>query len=109
MDTISNIIYALGQQPILSRVTAQYARQHPNRPEVCCMIANMFSQRLKRNKAIKFFRRAVALDRTCHNAWTCLGHEYMAMQNYHAAIESYRNSVGEIFSLERKTLLNGNS
>jgi anaphase-promoting complex subunit 8 len=45
-------------------------------------------------KAVKYFRRATQLDRTCFHAWTLMGHEYIEMSNTHAAIEAYRRAVG---------------
>ena len=33
-----------------------------------------------------YFRRALALDRSCLSAWTLMGHEYVEMKNPPAAI-----------------------
>jgi Tfp pilus assembly protein PilF len=54
---------------------------------------NHYSLRQEHEKAIKYFRRATQLDRTCLAAWTLLGHEYVETKNAHAAIEAYRRAV----------------
>jgi anaphase-promoting complex subunit 8 len=46
------------------------------------------------DKAIKYFTRAVLLDRSYKTAWTLIGHEYTYLKNYHAAIEAYRRAIG---------------
>ena len=37
-------------------------------------------------QAVMYFRRALALDRSCLSAWTLMGHEYVEMKNPPAAI-----------------------
>ena len=57
-------------------------------------LGNHYSLRAEHEKAVKYFRRAIQLDRTYLSAWTLMGHEYVEMKNSHAAIEAYRRAVG---------------
>jgi tetratricopeptide (TPR) repeat protein len=57
-------------------------------------VGNHYSLRAEHEKAIKYFRRAIQLDRTYLSAWTLMGHEYIEMKNSNAAIEAYRRAAG---------------
>jgi len=59
----------------------------------CCVIGNYYSLSSRHEDAIIHFRRALILDRNFSSALTLLGHEYLKLQNTHAAIESYRHAV----------------
>lgn len=63
------------------------------RPETCCVVGNYLSLSSRHEEAIIHFRRALILDRNFSSAWTLLGHEYLKLENTHAAIESYRHAV----------------
>ena len=56
---------------------------------------NHYSLRSEHEKAIKYFKRAVQLDRTYLSAWTLMGHEYIELKNSNAAIEAYRRAAGK--------------
>ncbi|KAK7473286.1 Anaphase-promoting complex subunit 8 [Stygiomarasmius scandens] len=90
VDIYSNILYALQQEKKLTLLAERFMKKDKNRPEVCCIVGNHYSLRCEHDKAVKYFRRATQLDRTCFHAWTLLGHEYLEMTNAPAAIESYR-------------------
>lgn len=62
-------------------------------PQTCCVVANYYSLRGEHEKAITYFRRALALDPDCVAAWTLMGHEFVEMKNPSAAVEAYRRSV----------------
>ena len=57
---------------------------------------NHYSLRSEHEKAIKYFKRAVQLDRTYLSAWTLMGHEYIELKNSNAAIEAYRRAAGKL-------------
>jgi len=64
-------------------------------PQVHEWLGNHYSLRAEHEKAVKYFRRAIQLDRTYLSAWTLMGHEYVEMKNSHAAIEAYRRAIGK--------------
>lgn len=68
------------------------------RPETCCIIANYYSLRGQHEKAVEYFRRALKLNRNYLSAWTLMGHEYVEMQNPHAAIGRVGTSAGQAAS-----------
>ncbi|OWB58148.1 hypothetical protein B5S28_g4146 [[Candida] boidinii] len=93
MDTYSNILYVMEKKSKLAFL-AQFASQTDKfRPETCCIIANYYSLKFDHQKAIMYYKRAIALNRDCLSAWTLMGHEFVELKNSHAAIESYRRAV----------------
>ncbi|KZS98314.1 cell division control protein 23 [Sistotremastrum niveocremeum HHB9708] len=89
----SDILYVTGNRTKLSKLAHNFLALDKDRPEVCCFVGNHYSLRAEHDKAIRYFRRAVQLDRTCLSAWTLMGHEYIEMKNSQAAIEAYRRAV----------------
>jgi anaphase-promoting complex subunit 8 len=93
IDIFSNILYVTDSRLKLSRLAHEFLALEKDRPEICCLIGNHYSLRAEHEKAVKYFRRAIQLDRTYLSAWTLMGHEYVEMKNSHAAIEAYRRAV----------------
>ncbi|KAJ7072269.1 hypothetical protein C8F01DRAFT_973120 [Mycena amicta] len=93
IDIFSDVLYVTDNRLKLSRLANDFLGLDRERPEVCCLVGNLYSQRAEHEKAVKYFRRATQLDRTYLSAWTLMGHEYVEMKNSHAAIESYRRAV----------------
>ncbi|KAJ6586986.1 hypothetical protein DFH09DRAFT_1142190 [Mycena vulgaris] len=93
IDIYSNILYVTDNRLKLSRLANDFLTLDRDRPEVCCLVGNLYSLRAEHEKAVKYFRRATQLDRTYLSAWTLMGHEYVEMKNSHAAIESYRRAI----------------
>ncbi|KAF7361838.1 hypothetical protein MVEN_00528300 [Mycena venus] len=93
IDIYSNILYVTDSRLKLSRLANEFLTLDRDRPEVCCLVGNLYSLRAEHEKSVKYFRRATQLDRTYLSAWTLMGHEYVEMKNSHAAIESYRRAV----------------
>ncbi|KAJ7497357.1 hypothetical protein FB451DRAFT_1211148 [Mycena latifolia] len=93
IDIYSNILYVTDDRLKLSRLANDFLTLDRDRPEVCCLVGNLYSLRAEHEKSVKYFRRATQLDRTYLSAWTLMGHEYVEMKNSHAAIESYRRAI----------------
>ncbi|KAF7315598.1 Anaphase-promoting complex subunit 8 [Mycena indigotica] len=94
IDIFSDVLYVTDNRLKLSRLANDFLMLDRERPEVCCLVGNLYSQRAEHEKAIKYFRRATQLDRTYLSAWTLMGHEHVEMKNSSAAIESYRRAIG---------------
>ncbi|KAJ4486379.1 hypothetical protein J3R30DRAFT_3446262 [Lentinula aciculospora] len=93
LDVYSNILHLCGNPEKLTALAEKFLLIDKNRPEVCCIVGNHYSLQLDRDKAIKYFRRATHLDRTCLTAWILMGLEYHELDNYPAAIESFRKAL----------------
>ncbi|KAI0342117.1 TPR-like protein [Trametopsis cervina] len=93
IDVYSNILYVNENRLELSKLAHDFIAMEKDRPEICCLIGNLYSLKSDHVKAIKYFRRATQLDRTYLSAWTLMGHEYVETKNSHAAIEAYRKAV----------------
>ena len=95
MDTFSNILYVKESRAELSHLAHVAMKNDKYRAETCCIVGNYYSLKTEHDKAVVYFRRALALDRKCAGAWTLMGHEFVEMKNTGAAIEAYRKGVGE--------------
>ncbi len=93
LDHYSNILYVLNLRPKLAFLAHLCSSLDKFRAETCVVIGNYYSLMSAHEKAVQYFRRALALDRSCLSAWTLMGHEYVELKNTHAAIESYRRAV----------------
>ncbi|KAG8726869.1 Anaphase-promoting complex subunit 23, partial [Ceratobasidium sp. 428] len=90
IDVYSNILYVMKKKARLSDIAHQFVKVAKDRPEVCCLVGNYYSLRTQHEQAIRYFQRAVLLDRTYLAAWTLMGHEFVELKNSQAAIEAYR-------------------
>lgn len=93
MDTYSNILYVMEKKSKLAFLAQHTLRVDPLRSETCCVVANYYSLKFDHQKAIMYYKRALALNKKCLSAWTLMGHEFVELKNSHAAIESYRRAV----------------
>lgn len=93
MEIYSNLLYVLPNRPKLATLAAMASETDKFRPETNCILGNYYSLISEHEKAVLHFRRALALDRNFHAAWTLMGHEYIELKNTQAAIESYRRAV----------------
>lgn len=93
LDHYSNILYVLNLRPKLAFLAHLCSSLDKFRPETCVVIGNYYSLMSSHEKAVQYFRKALALDRSCLSAWTLMGHEFVELKNTHAAIESYRRAV----------------
>ena len=58
---------------------------------------NYYSLRSNHEKAVQYFQRALRLNPHYLAALTLMGHEYMEMKNTNAAIQCYRQAIGNLF------------
>ncbi|KAJ7178737.1 hypothetical protein C8R43DRAFT_974279 [Mycena crocata] len=93
IDIFANILYAVENKDKLSMLAEFFLALNKNRPEVCYLLGCHYSLRVEHEKSVKYFRRAVELDRTYSGAWTLMGIEYLEMTNPQAAIESFRRAI----------------
>lgn len=93
MDIYSNVLFVLEEKTQLSSLAHQCSKIDRYRPETCLVIGNYFSSKNQHEQAIKYFHRALRLNRSFTSAWTLMGHEYIELRNTHAALESYRRAI----------------
>jgi len=93
MDVYSNILYVQEDAVALSSLAHTAATVDPYRAETCCIVGNYYSLKQQRAKAVLYFRRALAMDRTFTSAWTLMGHEYIEWKQTAHALEAYRRAV----------------
>ena len=56
---------------------------------------NYYSLRQQHEKAVLYFQRALKLNPQYLSAWTLMGHEFMELKNTTAAIQAYRQAIGQ--------------
>ncbi|KAJ8132810.1 hypothetical protein O1611_g814 [Lasiodiplodia mahajangana] len=93
LDHYSNVLYGLNSKDGLSFIAQVASSVEPYRPETCCVIGNYYSLSSRHEDAVIYFRRALVLDRSFASAWTLLGHEYLKLENSHAALSSYFRAI----------------
>lgn len=93
LDTYLNILYVMNKTSKLSHLAQHAALVDRFRPETCCVIANYYLLIFEHEKAIMYYRRALALNPKALAAWTLMGHEFVELKNLHAAIELYRRAL----------------
>ena len=85
----------VGEIPVLVKVGVVMANSYV----LSHHTGNHYSLQSEHKKAIKYFRRAVQLDRTYLSAWTLMGHEYIELKNSNAVIEAYRRVAGKFVAV----------
>ncbi|CAO3647336.1 unnamed protein product [Mucor hiemalis] len=94
LDIYSNLLFIQNMKDKLCILAQECEKIDKYRPETCCVKANYYSMKKEISESVKFFKRALKLNRSYHLAWTLLGHEYIELKNTSAAIECYRRAVG---------------
>ncbi|KAI0438631.1 cell division cycle protein-like protein 23 [Xylaria telfairii] len=94
LENYAHVLYNLDSRSALAFAAQIASSVEPFRPETCCAIGYFYSMSSRHEDSITYFRRAVTLDRNCTPAWTYLGHKYMDMGNFYAALSSYHRSIG---------------
>ncbi len=62
------------------------------------IIGNLHSLKREHHKAIEYFERALRIHPYYLSAWTLMGHEFMELKNSNAAIQCYREAVGNVIT-----------
>ncbi|KAI8876795.1 TPR-like protein [Backusella circina FSU 941] len=93
MDTYSNLLYIQESKVKLCVLTLDCEKIDKFRPETCCVRANYHGVKGELHESVKYFKKALKLDRNYHQAWTLLGHEYIELKNTKAAVECYRRAI----------------
>ncbi len=110
IDQFSNMLFVMKKREKLFRLAHEYINADQMRPEILSLIGififaplptlglrpkgNYYSMLDEHDKTIEYLHRAVLLDCTYRSGWTLIGHEYVYIKNYPAAIEAYRHSIG---------------
>lgn len=96
LDIYSNLLFVKELRTEMAHLAHKAVEIDKYRPETCCVIGNYYSIRGDHQKAVIYFQRALKLNPKYLSAWTLMGHEFMEMKNTNAAIQSYRQAVGEL-------------
>ena len=79
LDTFSNILYVKENSAALGNLARQAVKFDKFTPEACCIIGNYFSLKSEHEKAVTYFKRALALNRAFTPAWIPMGHEVLVL------------------------------
>lgn len=95
LDAYSNLLFVRDMKTEMAHLAHKAVDINKYSPETCCVVGNYYSIRADHHKAVVYFQRALKLNPRYLSAWTLMGHEFMEMKNTNAAIQSYRQAVGE--------------
>ena len=93
LDVYSNILYVKDNPKDLGALAYNCFQNNKYAPETNCIIGNYHSLMSEHEKAITYFKNALALDRTFLAAWTLIGHEYLELKKVANAIDAYNHAV----------------
>ncbi|WJX21337.1 anaphase-promoting complex component apc8 [Trifolium repens] len=93
MDMYSNVLYTKECFSALSCLAHRVFMIDKYCPESCCIIGNYYSLKGKHEESVKYFRRALKLNKNYASAWTLMGHEFIELKNISAAVYVHRQAV----------------
>jgi anaphase-promoting complex subunit 8 len=93
MDLYSNCLFVTEARADLCALAQAAVRIDKFRFQTCCVVFNYYAMKGEHEKAVLSLRRALKLNPNYTAAWTLMGHEYVEMHNFAAAIEAYRRGV----------------
>jgi anaphase-promoting complex subunit 8 len=93
LDMYSNVLYTKECFSALSCLAHRVLMIDKYSPESCCIIGNYYSSKGKHEESVKYFSRALKLNKNYASAWTLMGHEFIELKNIAAAVNAYRQAV----------------
>lgn len=92
-EILSTALWHLKRDKELCSLAQQVAEIDKLSPETWCVVGNCFSLQREHEAAIKFFDRAIQLDKSFTYAHTLSGHEYVCNEDLDKAMEAFRKAV----------------
>lgn len=96
LDIYSNLLFVSEKTGDMAVLAHNAMDINKHRAETNCLIGNYYSIRGKHHNSVLYFQRSLKVDPTFLSSWILLGHEFMELRNYNAAIQSYRKAIGKI-------------
>jgi len=93
LDIYSTSLWHLRQEVELTVLAQQVSERLRGIAQTWVVVGNCFSLQRDSEQALKFFKRAVAVDPNYAYAHTLCGHEYMAADDMEHAVACYRKGV----------------
>lgn len=94
-DYYSTVLWHLKKEKELASLAIRAHHVSPVSAAAWCAAGNCFSLQHDGDAAIRYFQRAIALSSRCANAYahTLCGHEFLAKENFDAALTCYREAL----------------
>lgn len=92
-ELLSTCLWHLKKDKELCSLAQQVIEMDKFSPESWCVVGNSFSLRREHETAVKFFERALQLDRSFVYAHTLCGHEYICNEDLEKALQSFREGI----------------
>ena len=93
LEIYSTVLWHLKAEPALAYLCHNLRATAFTAPQTWCALGNAFSLAREHDQAIAAFKRATQLDEDFAYAYTLMGHEYIANDDFDAALLSFRKSV----------------
>lgn len=86
----STLLWHLKKQVELCQLSNFALKRNALTPETWIIVGNCYSLQNEHESAIKFFKRAIQLDKYCGIAYTLLGHEYFEVEDFDQSEINYK-------------------
>lgn len=93
MDLYSTLLWHMSLPTLLSFLSQELLTMDNNSPPAWIAAGNCFSLQKEHNQALTCFRRATQLDPRCAYAYNLSGHESMAIDESHQAVDFFRQAL----------------
>lgn len=91
-------LWHLKKQVELCSLSNYCLKKNTLTPETWIAVGNCYSLQNENEAAIRFFKRAIQLDRNCGMAFTLCGHEYFEIEDFEESERQYRKG----FTVDRR-------
>lgn len=93
LDLYSNLLYVKNDAKELASLVMHMNKAYSYKPETYTVLGNYYSL-LKDNKnAIKYFKKAIHLDKKCYTNYTLIAYEYITLDNNNEAINNFNQAL----------------
>jgi anaphase-promoting complex subunit 3 len=93
LEYYSTCLWHLKQVPTLTYLSTACLERSRERAEAMIVAGNCYSLQKEHETAIHYFNHAIKLDPQMAYAYTLKGHEYVAVENFDKAKQSYEQAL----------------
>ncbi|CAM9993813.1 unnamed protein product, partial [Phaeothamnion confervicola] len=93
LEVLSTVLWHLHDDVELCYLAQHAVQRDRLSPVTWCVLGNCFSLQREHETALKFFKRAIQLDRGMAYASTLCGHEHVANEDFDKATACYRAAI----------------
>lgn len=93
LEYYSTCLWHMNQQQKLLKLSEQFFEEFPSAFQTWVLLGNCYSVLNDHISAIKFFKRAIQIEKNNSYVFCLLGHELMIVEDYDVALKSYERAL----------------